>query len=220
MKAIIYTRLSKREAHHQQTGLHTQLQDCEQFCATHGYTVVDRVSEIASGKLGDSVRVVLGDAIKRCRAEDMTLIVSKVDRLSRSSAFTTALLASGFQFKVVQLGINADSFIISIHAAIAQAEREAISSRTKRALVKIKADGKLLGTHAKKIPLEAMKRGQETNRANAAAFKATLSTTINGYVLQGLKHQQIADQLNSIGIKTMLGKSWGRITVLRFLQAV
>ena len=219
MKAIIYTRLSKREAH-EQTGLHTQLQDCEQFCAAHGYTVVDRVSEIASGKLSDSVRVVLGAAIKRCRAEGLTLIVSKLDRLSRDSAFTTALLASGFQFKVAALGANADSFTISIYAALAQAEREAISSRTKRALAKLKADGKPLGTFAAKMPLEARQRAQHTNRANAAAFKATLATTINGYVLQGLKHQQIADQLNSIGIKTMLGKSWGRTTVVRFLQSV
>ena len=62
-----------------------------------------------------------------------TLVIAKLDRLSRNAAFLLTLRDSGVKFAAVDLP-EANDLTVGIMALVAQAEREAISRRTKEAL--------------------------------------------------------------------------------------
>jgi hypothetical protein len=62
-----------------------------------------------------------------------TLVIVKLDRLSRNAAFLLTLRDSGVRFAAVDLP-EANDLTVGIMALVAQAEREAISRRTKEAL--------------------------------------------------------------------------------------
>ncbi len=78
-----------------------------------------------------SNRVELNKAIDLARSENATLLVSKLDRLSRDVEFIAGLI------KRVNLRVaampSADNFQLHIYAALAEQERAFISLRTKQA---------------------------------------------------------------------------------------
>ena len=71
---------------------------------------------------------------------DATLVIAKLDRLSRNAAFLLILRDSGARFLAVKMP-EANDLIVGIMALVNQAEREAISRRTKEALAAAKARG-------------------------------------------------------------------------------
>jgi DNA invertase Pin-like site-specific DNA recombinase len=83
-------------------------------------------------------------ALKRCRATGATLVVAKLDRLSRNAAFLMTLRDSGVQFVAADLP-EANTMTVGVMAVVVQHEREAISARTKAALAAAKRRGVELG---------------------------------------------------------------------------
>lgn len=73
------------------------------------------------------------------------MTVAKLDRLSRDVAFIAGLMAQRVPFISVELGADADPFLLHIYAALAEKERNLISIRTKAALAAAKARGVRLG---------------------------------------------------------------------------
>ena len=86
------------------------------------------------------------NSTEHCNHADRdVLLTSKVDRLSRDVEFVARLCKDKkLNIKVAQIP-NADHFQIHLFAALAQAEREFISSRTKAALAAAKERGVVLG---------------------------------------------------------------------------
>ena len=74
-----------------------------------------------------------------------SVLVSKLDRLSRDVAFVAGLMAQRVPFIVAELGRDADPFMLHLYAALAEKERRLISERTKAALAVRKATGTRLG---------------------------------------------------------------------------
>src|SRR5688572_3422252 len=74
-----------------------------------------------------------------------SVLVSKLDRLSRDVAFVSGLMAQRVPFIVAELGRDADPFMLHLYAALAEKERRLISERTKAALAVRKASGTKLG---------------------------------------------------------------------------
>jgi DNA invertase Pin-like site-specific DNA recombinase len=101
---------------------------------------------VESGK--KDKRPQLARALDRCRLTGATLIIAKMDRLSRNTAFTANLMDSGVDFVACD-NPHATRFTIHILAAVAEHEGKQISARTKAALQQAKArlatDGKTLG---------------------------------------------------------------------------
>jgi DNA invertase Pin-like site-specific DNA recombinase len=96
------------------------------------------VSEIESGK--HAKRPELLRALQLAKVTGATLVIAKLDRFSRNAAFLLALRDSGVKFLAVDMP-EANDLTVGIMALVAQAEREAISKRTKEALARQRPAG-------------------------------------------------------------------------------
>ena len=83
-------------------------------------------------------RPELGKAFHLAKVAGATLVIAKLDRLSRNAAFLLTLRDSGAKFFAVDMP-EANDLTAGIMGLVAQAEREAISRRTKEAPAVAKA---------------------------------------------------------------------------------
>lgn len=122
--------------------------------------------ETESGKKCN--RPVLQQALKHCRKSGATLIVAKLDRLSRNVAFTSKLLEADVEIVFCDFP-QANKLVLHIIAAIAEYEAGLISTRTKQSLRAKKARGMKLGKPQNLIDnLEtAIQKSNDTNRRKA-----------------------------------------------------
>ena len=104
-------------------------------------------TEVETGKGADALdrRPQLAAALSAARSARCSVLVSKLDRLSRDVAFVSGLMAQRVPFIVAELGRDADPFMLHLYAALAEKERRLISDRTKAALAAKKAAGGKLG---------------------------------------------------------------------------
>jgi hypothetical protein len=107
-----------------------------------GATIIARFTEVESGRNPD--RPELGRALHLAKVTGATLVIAKLDRLSRNAAFLLTLRDSDVRFVAVDMP-EANDLTVGIMALVAQQEREAISKRTKEALAVAKARGVRLG---------------------------------------------------------------------------
>lgn len=193
--------------------------------------VADYVSRIAGGKVLESFtdiesgakddRPELLKALRKCRLTGATLLIAKLDRLSRNRRFLMELADSKLNFVAVDMP-EANSLTVGILACMADYERQLISERTKAALRAARARGTVLGNPN----LQAVRNSDTT--AAKAAWKAT-TTARQGEVREvcleliaehgALNSRQLADHLNQAGYKTVTGKAWGVSQVWRIMNA-
>jgi len=79
-------------------------------------------------------RPQLDAALAAARIAMCSVVVSKLDRLSRDIAFVSGLMAQRVPFMVAELGRDTDPFMLPLYAASAEKARRPISERTKAAL--------------------------------------------------------------------------------------
>jgi len=139
---IAYTRVSTQEQGKSGLGLAAQAEAISRFIAFDDFNLIETYTDIASGK--DSNRPQLLAAIARCRKEKATLIVAKLDRLTRIAAFALGLVDQGLPVVVCDCP-TAGSLEYGFRALIAEEEGRKISERTKAALQAAKARGQVLG---------------------------------------------------------------------------
>ena len=149
-------------------GLEAQRETVRQFVASRGGRIIaPEYVEVETGKRNDRPELV--KALKRCRATGATLVVAKLDRLSRNAAFLMTLRDSGVQFVAADLP-EANTMTVGVMAVVAQHEREAISARTKAALAAAKRRGVKLGGPRPGAP--SIRRYQKLGVAAAQAKAA------------------------------------------------
>ena len=183
----------------------------EDFAASRGAEVLARFTEVESGRKADRAERL--KALHLAKVTGTTLVIAKLDRLSRNAAFPLALRDSGVRF--VAVGIpEANDLTVGIMALVAQAEREAISRRTKEAMAVAKARGVKLGNPNGAGSLRRAVKGGEPLRAavstNARAFAADLTAVIEDVRLaRHASPRAIATELTARGIRTRRGGTWG-----------
>src|SRR5690242_16500075 len=162
-------------------------------------------------------RPQLAAASAAAKSAKCSVVVAKLDRLSRDVAFVAGLMAQRVPFIVAELGRDADPFMLHLYAALAEKERRLISDRTKAALAAKKATGALLG-NPRNLPMAgelgriALMEGAEDLAQRMApvlrAVRSEGSTTL----------RSIADALNRRGVKSPRGGIWHPSSVANLLS--
>jgi DNA invertase Pin-like site-specific DNA recombinase len=209
-RLIAYERVSTARQGASGLGLEAQRQSIDRFAASRGAEVLARFTEVESGK--NPNRPELTAAIQLARLTGATLVIAKLDRLSRNAAFLLALRDSGVKFVAVDMP-EANDLTVGIMALVAQAEREAISRRTKEALAVAKARGVKLGNPNGAEALRRAGKGgvalRATVTANANRFAADLAPVLADILASGVMSlRTIASELNARGMMTRRGGSW------------
>ena len=133
---VAYYRVSTARQGRSGLGLEAQKKAVTDFLNGGSWQLTSEFVEVESGKSDD--RPELEQALAMCDLSGATLVVAKLDRLSRNLAFLAKLQESGAKFVAADMP-EANELTIHIMAAVAQAERKAISLRTKEALAAAKA---------------------------------------------------------------------------------
>ena len=209
---VVYTRVSTKKQGKSGLGLEAQERDIQLFLESYSevpWEVIGRFQDVESGKRSD--RPELERAMALAKSEGATLLVAKLDRLSRSVAFIAQLLEDKkLNFRVASMPY-ADKFQLHIYAVLAEQERDFISQRTKAALQAAKARGVRLGGHR-----EAHRAHHEAIRQNADNTALRVSQTLTARREAGVTYQAIADELNALGVQTARGGQWHATTVRNY----
>ena len=164
MKAafVAYYRVSTVRQGQSGLGLDAQRASVAAFVAGRGELVGEFV-EVESGRKDD--RPQLAAALDLCRRRRAVLVIAKLDRLARSVAFISNLMEGGAEFVACDMP-EANRLTLHILAAVAEHEREMISTRTKAALAAAKARGVRLGN-----PRPDLAKARAVAAAEASAFR-------------------------------------------------
>src|SRR5256884_5850969 len=146
-RAIAYLRVSTQRQQRSGLGIEAQRTTIQQFVANESLAIAAEFVEFESGKGADALerRPQLAAALAAAKAAKCSVVVAKLDRLSRDVAFVAGLMAQRVPFIVAELGRDADPFMLHLYAALAEKERRLISERTTAALAAKKAQGARLG---------------------------------------------------------------------------
>lgn len=162
--------------------------------------------ETESGRHND--RPKLTEALALCRKTNSTLIVAKLDRLSRNVAFTSKLLESDVEIKFCDFP-EANKLVLHIIASIAEYEAQLISTRTKQSLEAKKARGVALGKPENLIDNldKAVSNSRKTNmkKASENLNNKRAVAMLRVLVQQHMTLTQMAETLNSEGFTTSRG---------------
>lgn len=217
MKYVVYKRVSTAGQGKSGLGLNAQDRDISLFLENYSeepWEVIGEFTAVVSGAVEHPQE--LKEAIALAKDQKATLLVSKLDRLSRRvSVVATLMDDKKLELKVAQMP-QADKFQLHIYAALAEQERDFISKRTKAALAEAKAKGVKLGGYRKGA--EARYRAI-TAQADANAQRVI--NTVRPLREQGMTYQQIADRMMELGVKTAQGSDrWYPSSVKRVLERV
>jgi DNA invertase Pin-like site-specific DNA recombinase len=213
---IPYYRVSTARQGRSGLGLASQKAIVCEFLKQSGGTVQAEFTEVQSGK--DDRRPKLAEALKLCRLTNSTLLIAKLDRLSRNAAFLLTLQESGARFVACDMP-DMNETVVGILAVIAQAERKAISERTKGALAAAKARGiKLGGPKLQPGTKASARRASKAAQVIAKERAEELREVIDAARKQGCESlRDYAAHLNDLGIATPRGGQWAAASVSRLI---
>jgi DNA invertase Pin-like site-specific DNA recombinase len=208
MRVLAYGRVSTAEQADSRAGLEAQRAAIEAECKRRGWTIVDEIEDA-----GYSAKDLKRPGITKALAELQrggadALVVSKLDRLSRSMIDFTGLMgrATKENWALVALDCAVDTTtpageaMAHVLATFAQFERRLIGQRTREALAQKKAQGVQLGR-----PRELPQKVRTRIKRRRSAGKSLAA---------------IANELNSAGVPTAHGGAcWYPSTVRAVLAA-
>jgi len=210
LRFVAYERVSTAKQGLSGLGLEAQRKSIGDFVSARGARLIGCFTEVESGRKND--RPELEKALELARLTGATLVIAKLDRLSRNAAFLLTLRDSGVRFLAVDMP-EANDLTVGIMALVAQQEREAISRRTKEALAAAKARGVKLGNPNGAAALR--RAGMDGQRlrtavtANADEFAEGLADTVADVRVHGhTTLRAMAGELNARGILTRRGGRW------------
>ena len=165
---VAYLRVSTERQQRSGLGIEAQRAAIARFAETEGLTIVAEFVEAETGKGADALdrRPQLAAALAAAAQRKCSVVVSKLDRLSRDVAFVSGLMAQRVPFIVAELGRDADPFMLHLYAALAEKERRLISERTRAALAAKRANGARLGNPSNIQVAGSLGRSVQTTTAD------------------------------------------------------
>lgn len=201
---VAYLRQSTKKQESSGLGVEAQREIIQNFLRDK--IPVSEYIETESGRKSDRPKLI--EALAECRKKGATLIVAKLDRLSRNVAFTSKLLESDVEIVFCDFP-EANKLVLHIISSIAEYEAGLISQRTKQSLEAKKARGCRLGKPENLLGKldQAVENSNRTNRRKAldnpnnkraAAYLRTL-------VKEEISLSEMARRLNEEGFVTARG---------------
>ena len=219
-KFIAYYRVSTAKQGKSGLGLEAQQATTASYTKGVGGELLASYTDIESGSKDN--RPELEKALRKCRLTGATLLIAKLDRLSRNRRFLMDLQDSSINFVCCDMP-EANNFTVGLLACMADYERELISERTKAALKAAKARGVKLGNpNLDKVRNTSTANANQARMTRAKARKDELKQVINeikSEFKEKLSLRQIADKLNSAGYTTARGVSFHATSVSRVLAS-
>lgn len=223
---VTYYRVSTGAQGRSGLGIEAQRETVRRFMSGEGggWPPLQSFTETESGRRSD--RPQLAKALTACRAHGATLVVAKVDRLTRSQAFLESLRDSGVDVRFCDLPDVKGAtgrFLLAQMAAVAELEAGLISERTKAALAaKVARDGqwnrkakhRLVPGAGQRAAVEAASEQATKRAADLADFVAQLQAD------GATSLRAIAARLNEQEIETPRGGQWGPSSVRNLLVRI
>jgi DNA invertase Pin-like site-specific DNA recombinase len=221
---VAYARVSTDKQGRSGLGLEAQEAAIRAFLRPGDRLLAPIFVEVESGRRTDRPELV--KALERCRVTGATLLLAKLDRLSRDAHFLLGLGKAGVEFVAADMP-HANRLTVGIMALVAEEEARAISARTKAALAAAKARGTQLGgvRPGQRLPSEedaqrGRKAGAEANRAAATRAALSVAHRVEELRSAGQSLEKVAQQLQAEGVATARGGAWTATAVRRVLQRV
>ena len=218
-RTVAYLRVSTQRQRRSGLGIEAQRAAIARFAEAEGLTVLAEFVEAETGKGSDALdrRPQLTAALAAARSAKCSVVVAKLDRLSRDVAFVSGLMAQRVPFIVAELGRDADPFMLHLYAALAEKERRLIAERTKAALAAKKAAGARLGNPRNIAQAGELGRSIQTTAADQ--FVAGLMPVIEAIRRTGVTTLEAMTQaLNQRGIRSARGGRWYASSVANLLE--
>jgi len=219
-KFIAYYRVSTAKQGKSGLGIEAQQNTTASYLAGVKGDLVESYTDIESGSKDN--RPELQKALRKCRLTGATLLIAKLDRLSRNRRFLMDLQDSSINFICCDMP-EANNFTVGLLACLADYERELISERTKAALKAAKARGVQLGN-----PNLVLVRNTSTTAANEArsskakdrnAELREIIKEIKEHAGTSLSLREVAEKLNEAGYTTTRGCAFHATSVSRVMAA-
>lgn len=208
MKVITYARVSTQEQGDSQLGLEAQRRVMSAWVEARKGDVELWRPFAEVGSAADLERPELAHALAMLdQGKYDTLVVAKLDRLSRSVADFAAVCERakrmGWRIVVLDIGIDMSTptgeLVANILMSVAQWERRMISVRTTEALAAKKARGERIGP----APADVDPMVVDIVREREPWFTSW---------------ESVASELNGAGLLSPLGKEWSRASLYRWVM--
>ena len=234
-KYVAYYRVSTQK---QSLGLAAQETIVQNFLNGGSWQLINCYIEKESGRKSLKDRPQLEAAIAECKEKGATLLVARLDRLSRSVAFVSALQDSDLKFTICDMPhLSSDNpqgrMMLNIMASVAEYEARIISERTINSLAEINTTIKKSKKHLSKTsnkyitklgsgdPTVGARAAAETRKKAADDFVEANKDRINKIIkMTGQTSLRgIAKALNVAQVKTPRGNiNWSASQVRNFLE--
>ena len=215
MKFVAYYRVSTKRQGKSGLGLEAQQHAVMRHVDSSNGKLVGVFNEVESGRKNN--RPELKEALALAKKNKATVIIAKLDRLGRRASYILRLIdESGVDFHICDMP-NADKLTITILAAVAERESEAISKRTSDAIQAKKRRGEPVGSNDWKsvqargieiIKADKMRRVAYAMKVIAELREAHVTTL-----------SEMAKCLNRRGIPTARNGKWTATAVKRIIAA-
>lgn len=212
---IVYYRVSTKRQEQSALGLEAQKRAVESFVKNKGLILAE-FTDVEPGKNVSLHELV--KAISLANQRETTLLIAKLGRLYRNSAFISYLMNSNVKFLCCDLP-EANEVTIHSFDALAQQQRKIISQRTKAALEVRKQAGAKLGaphhlTYEHRVKGGRVKKEKAMEKvSNTQAAKIIVRLRKQGWTLAA-----IAGELNLDGYQTSMGKRFTPMSVKRLFE--
>ena len=215
-KFVAYYRVSTERQGRSGLGLDAQHEAVRAFLNGGDWHLLGEHVEVESGRNND--RPALAKALAICRMTGATLVVAKLDRLSRNARFLLSTVEGSGEGGVIFCDLPqvppgpVGRFLVTQMAAVAELEAGLISQRTKAALAAAKARGRRLGGWRGGQKVDPM-AGLQARQARATTFAASVGPLAAELRSGGLSLRQVAAELTARRIRTPRGGAWSAAAV-------